>query len=54
MSGHQGSSGDVRDVLGAGREHRYSGTRSDIGGIRGYWGVGGVGAFGAVRGHQGV
>ena len=30
--------GDVRSVLGAGRECRYSGARRGIGSLRGHWG----------------
>ena len=48
LSGHQGCRGTIRDirgVLGAGRECRYSGTRRDIGSIREYWELlGGVGS----------
>ena len=40
--------GAVRDVLGAGRECRYSGARRGIGGIRGYLGL--LGGVGAIRG----
>ena len=41
--------------IGAGRECRYSGARSGIGGIRGHWGLlGGVGVSGGIKGCRGV
>ena len=43
---------DLRGVLGAGRESRYSGARRGIGGIREHWGLQEV--LGAVRGVRGV
>ena len=36
--GESGDVGGVRDLLGAGRDCRYSGTRRGIGGIRGIGG----------------
>ena len=47
----------VRDVLEAGRECRYPGTRRGIGGIRGHLGFLGVlgilGPLGSIRGMSG-
>ena len=49
-----GGVGVVRDVLGAGREYRYSGARRGIGIIRGYWSSPRwcMRCWGVVRGHQ--
>ena len=46
---------DIRGVLAASRECRYSGARRGIGGIRGHWGfLEGVGAVRGVRGCRGA
>ena len=48
IKGHWGVSGDVRSLLGASRECRYSGARRGIDGIRGH--LGAPSGFLGVRG----
>ena len=54
ISRMSGGVGGVRDVLGTGRECRYSRVRRSKGSIMGHWGSpGGCRDVGAIRVHQG-